>query len=540
MNEKCCKTQGQQHGLLMLLQSYILLIYFAANVRRLNILRTIVNISYVMATVAGGHKGVKRKISSECRDFNSDWTERYFFTLSRCKTKPLCLICNESIAAMKEYNVRRHYEAKHGEAYTQLTGKARSDKLADLQRQLNAQQNIFRKANNESVCAVKASYVVAELIAKAKKPFSEGEFVKECMLKVADVLCPDKKQLFSNISLSRNTIADRITEMAQDVSGQLSVKARKFIAYSLAADESTDLSDTSQLSVFIRGVECDLTVVEEFVSLLPMSGTTKGVDVFSKVETLINDMQLPWENLRGLTTDGAPAMTSENTGLVGLVKKRLSQMGCSGSFISSHCIIHQEALCARVVSMPHVMNIVVKTVNYIRAHALNHRQFKTFLDDLNAEHGDVLYYTEVRWLSRGTVLKRFFDLRTEIAMFLVHKDNGVSELEDPNWLADLAFLVDITSELNALNVKLQGRDQLVTEMYDHVRSFERKLLLWEKQLQDKNFVHFPTCTTIAREYGVQLKANNDLYVSKLGELRQEFGRRFDGFRTCEAQFSYFL
>jgi hypothetical protein len=102
------------------------------------------------------------------------------------------------------------------------------------------------------------------------------------MLKVTDVLCPDKKQLFSNVSLSRNTVADRITQMAQDVSRQIPVKSRQFIAYSLAVDESTDLSDTSQLSVFIRGVECDLNVVEEFVSLLPISETTKGVDFSAK------------------------------------------------------------------------------------------------------------------------------------------------------------------------------------------------------------------------------------------------------------------
>ena len=44
----------------------------------------------------------------------------------------------------------------------------------------------------------------------------------------------------------------------------------------------------------------------------------------------------------------------------------------------------------------------------------------------------------------------------------------------------------------------------------YVRTFERKLLLWKKQLQDNNFVHFPTCTTTARAY-VQLQANNDIY-----------------------------
>ena len=89
----------------------------------------------------------------------------------------------------------------------------------------------------------------------------------------------------------------------------------------------------------------------------------------------------------------------------------------------------------------------------------------------------------------------------------MHKDNAVPELDEPGWLADLAFLVDITSELNALNVKLQGRDQLVNKMYDHVRSFGRKLLLFEKHLQTNNFVHFPSCETIAKAYD-QLRPNN--------------------------------
>lgn len=43
-------------------------------------------------------------------------------------------------------------------------------------------------------------------------------------------------------------------------------------------------------------------------------------------------------------------------------------------------------------------------------------------------------------------------------------ENGrldVSEL-DPKWIMDLAFLVDITLELNILNLKLHGPGQLIT------------------------------------------------------------------------------
>ena len=36
--------------------------------------------------------------------------------------KKLCLICNETIADLKEYNIKRHYETKHFQNYSKYTG----------------------------------------------------------------------------------------------------------------------------------------------------------------------------------------------------------------------------------------------------------------------------------------------------------------------------------------------------------------------------------------------------------------------------------
>lgn len=52
---------------------------------------------------------------------------------------------------------------------------------------------------------------------------------------------------------------------------------------------------------------------------------------------------------------------------------------------------------------------------------------------------------------------------------------SVPVLTDPKWLMDLAFLVDITHELNVLNKKLQGQGQLVSAAYDNVRAFSTNL-----------------------------------------------------------------
>jgi len=84
---------------------------------------------------------------------------------------------------------------------------------------------------------------------------------------------------------------------------------------------------------------------------------------------------------------------------------------------SLHCIIHQESLCSKKIKMEHVMDIVIKTVNWIRSCALNHRQFRQFstlLDEMDAQYGCLLYYSEVRWLSRGTVLVFRFIKRNKL------------------------------------------------------------------------------------------------------------------------------
>lgn len=132
------------------------------------------------------------------------------------------------------------------------------------------------------------------------------------MIKMCEVVCPDKKQAFSPTSLSNNTVAD---ELANNLQNQLKEKGKDFIAYSLAMDQSRDITDTAQLSIFICGVNSDLCITEELLGIKAMHGTTTGKDIFEQVSYCVNNMKLPWNTLVGLMTDGAPAMCGEKTGL---------------------------------------------------------------------------------------------------------------------------------------------------------------------------------------------------------------------------------
>jgi len=94
------------------------------------------------------------------------------------------------------------------------------------------------------------------------------------------------------------------------------------------------------------------------------------------------------------------------------------------------------------------------------------------MTELDTQFNDVIYDCEVRWLSRGNVLKRFYYLRQEIETFMMHKNREVPELSDANWITDLGFLVDITAHLNTLNDKLKGIDIIIAEACDFNTSIQ--------------------------------------------------------------------
>jgi len=57
---------------------------------------------------------------------------------------------------------------------------------------LKKQQSVFTSSRDISAAAVSASYLIANNIALASKPYCEGEFVKTCILNAAEIVCSEK------------------------------------------------------------------------------------------------------------------------------------------------------------------------------------------------------------------------------------------------------------------------------------------------------------------------------------------------------------
>jgi len=101
----------------------------------------------------------------------------------------------------------------------------------------------------------------------------------------------------------------------------LKTRAQHFEFFALALDETTDITNTAQPAIFIRGVTSDFKIQEDLLSLEPKHGTTHAEDLFEKLLLAMRKFNLPVEKLGVLKTDGAPAMVGSRKGLSALVKK---------------------------------------------------------------------------------------------------------------------------------------------------------------------------------------------------------------------------
>jgi len=93
-------------------------------------------------------------------------------------------------------------------------------------------------------------------------------------------------------------------------------------------------------------------------------------------------------------------------------------------------------------------------------------------------------HAEVRWLSRGKVSDRFMEFLPAVPMFLEEniRRELLAHLVDDTFMRSTAFLTVITRHLNSLNLKLQGKQNILPLMMSDVAVFQSNLTaLWQQQ-----------------------------------------------------------
>ncbi|XP_075719811.1 protein FAM200C-like [Rhinoderma darwinii] len=389
-------------------------------------------------------------MSSKKRKWSDEYVQ-YGFTCIMERDgsqRPNCMICNARLSnsSLAPAKLREHFLKLHGD------GQYKNTTLAEFKVK---RARFYEKATlpvlgfvpiNKPI--LPASYEVAYLIAKQSKPHTIGEtLIKPAVLKMANIMLGKAAEVkLSQIPLSNDTVSDRIEDMSKDILAQVVADLISSPAkFSFQLDETTDVSNLSQLAVFVRYVKDDV-IKEDFLFCKPLTTTTKAADVKKLVDDFFKDNNLSWDMVSAATKTLPPKLAE-------------------------------------------VLEIVVECVNYVRNSALRHRIFSELCKEMGSEFEVLLYHSNVRWLSRGLVLNRVFAVRVELALFLQeHQHRHADFLKNSEFILILAYMADIFAALNHLNQQMQGGG---VEAEENLKAFQKKLSLWKRRTENVNFANFP-------------------------------------------------
>jgi len=248
--------------------------------------------------------------------------------------------------------------------------------------------------------------------------------------------------------------------------------------------------------------------------------------LYNAVVLYFETENLNLKKIISVTTDGSPAMIGAHQGFV----RRLRNDPKSNSdLLSYHCIIHQSVLCCKLdPCLEKIMKTVISIVNFIRAKSsLQHRLFKAILQENDTQFDDLLFHNNVRWLSKGSVLQRFFNLLNEIELFLIQSTHLSAKdyhefFSDNSNIATIAFLTDIFQHIKSFNLKIQGNQKLSCNLVSEVNCFCRKIDFFLQDVGSER-LHFPNLKKVVDE-------NHEIFIINfttfLESLKTAFERRF--------------
>ncbi|GFY14238.1 uncharacterized protein TNCV_3614271 [Trichonephila clavipes] len=158
--------------------------------------------------------------------------------------------------------------------------------------------------------------------------------------------------------------------MCSNITTQHIEDLKLVLALSIAVDESCDINDSVKVSLFVRFMSHS-GPEEELLGLLLLKGQTRGEDIAIAVIECMDKHHISLDKIMSISTDGAKSMASKR-------------------FVGKHFRM----------KFVKVMELVIPIINSILAKALNHRQFKEFLFEM--ECADLLLYnklTQHKWFA---------------------------------------------------------------------------------------------------------------------------------------------
>ena len=209
---------------------------------------------------------------------------------NRGESVPQCVVCMMTLsnALIKTSLLQRHLQTNHPDKkdrhlnyFKRLGENAKKQRLDKTEKQYQ-----------KSVGIVTASYKIALLVVKNKKPHTIAEklIMPAAKVLVKHVIGDKAVSKLNRVSVSNNTIQRRIREMSTDLKEQVitEVQESKY-GFAIQVVESTNASNYAQLLVYVRYTTKD-AIRSEMLLINEMRTTTKEKDLLELVDNFFKKM----------------------------------------------------------------------------------------------------------------------------------------------------------------------------------------------------------------------------------------------------------
>jgi hypothetical protein len=275
--------------------------------------------------------------------------------------------------------------------------------------------NLVSTTSNDNTNAQEASYRVSYRVAKALEAHTIAEnLIGPCIKDVVQCMLGEKAAKKTDIvPFSNNTLSRRINDISSYVETTV-VRVKNSQYYALQVDESTDVANLAILLIFVRYINEDTGIAEEeWLFCRPLKERTTGEDIFNLTNVYFAENEVDWSRCIGICTGGATSMTGKHAGFVAQTKEVATNVSWT------HCCIHRQTLASKRMpqGLKEVLDNAAKIANFIKSLPTKSRIFQALWEEMGSLHNFLLTHTEVRWLSRGKIFVRVFELIQEIVVF---------------------------------------------------------------------------------------------------------------------------
>ena len=442
--------------------------------------------------------------------------------------------------------IMKHYKTHNkvnNNDITKLFGDKSNEEIFELLYQEYNEGDSFEISSSEKEVLKETNELLSAMIAKHKKYYQDGNFIKKLMVLGAKKLFPNNPGIykkFEKLSLNLNTVKKNINKIANNLENNLLENIKTFDKISITFDEITDNVNYAQVPFFIRGVTNNFTVQEHFLDLVQIELNCTGESYKELLINLKNKYNLNFEKVVSISTDSARSLVGQYNGAVSLFKKYLIDLNCEREVKHFSCIIHQVNLCCEQIEIDNVVEKISETINDLKSRGFKNRKFRHFLKTKNCKLTDVLRFSKTRWLSRARSFKRFYVLIELINEYYISQNNQQLEFSSPQFRIKLAFLVDFTKQLNELNLIFMYKNNNILIMYKKLIEFQNKLHHFDKEFKSNQIPN--NFTYLQNEL---LKTNItftefEKFACLIQNIASQFNKRFIDFKAYNDIFNIYL